>query len=100
MRFQTLSLKMKKRMRNLIKLGFSVIFWSCSHTKSSELLAQRQSEARPRSAAYGADGFYNERDFRQGKLIQPDDFFFKKCRINKTEPYPSMHQWECTDAIK
>jgi len=87
-------------MRHLINLGVWFAFCSCGHTKSSDLLAQRQSQARPRAAAYAADGFYDEYEFRSEKTIPPDDFFFKKCRINKTAPYPSMHQWECTDAIK
>jgi hypothetical protein len=74
---------------------------SCSHSTSTDILAKRQSQSRPRSAAYAADGFYNDPYFKEkNQGIPPDNFFFKKCRINQAAPYPAMHQWECTEAIK
>jgi hypothetical protein len=74
---------------------------SCSHSQSTELLAERQSQGRPRAAAYAADGFYNDPHYKESHhRIPPDDFFFKKCRINQWAPYPAMHQWECTEAMK
>ena len=82
---------------------FIFLFWlsSCAHPSSVEVLAQRQSQARPRAAAYGADHFYADPRYReQENKIPPDHFFFKKCRIHQMSPYPTMHQWECTEALK
>lgn len=74
---------------------------SCTHPKGSEVLAQRQSQSRARSAAMGADLFYSDPSYREGqRKIPANDFFFKKCRIEGSEPYPTMNQWECSDAMR
>jgi hypothetical protein len=84
-------------------LGFtlSVALYACGHKSSRELLEHRLSQAKPRTASYGSDHFYNDLHYNDNpKKIPPDDFFFKKCRINQFSPYPSMHQWDCTEAMK
>lgn len=74
---------------------------SCTHQKGSELLAERQSHSRPRAAAMGSDLFYNDPRYREDqRKIPTNDFFFKKCRIEGAQPYPTMNQWECSDAMK
>jgi len=88
-------------MARCLLFALSFLLASCIHPNSSETLEERQAQSRPRSAAYAADGFYNESYYKEdNKSIPIDNFFFKKCRINQTAPYPSMNQWECTEAIK
>ncbi len=63
-------------------------------------MAEKQSKANPRPAAYGSDGFYNDRDYENEKKIPPDNFFFKKCRVYDLGPVPVNNEWECTEAMK
>lgn len=92
---------MMKVMLLLIPLTLVSFTMSCSHPKGSEVLAQRQSQSRARAAAMGADLFYNDPSYREDqRKIPTNDFFFKRCRIEGSEPYPTMNQWECSDAMR
>lgn len=71
---------------------------SCASRTSREQLEDRQSSARPRAAAYGADGFYNDGDFpARGKPAPETEFFFKHCSLGGRHPYPSVSDWECSE---
>ncbi|MCS6838554.1 MAG: hypothetical protein NZ480_06870 [Bdellovibrionaceae bacterium] len=68
----------------------------CAGTSPEEELVYRQSMARPRAAAYGSDGFFQGLSVKQqDQRLDPDAFFFKKCRIVDRRIYPAMNVWEC-----
>lgn len=71
---------------------------ACSSRSTRERLEDRQSSARPRPAAYGADGFYNDGEFAERGKPGPDtEFFFKRCSLVGRNPFTTASEWECTE---
>lgn len=84
----------------LISLCF-ILASGCSHKSIEDQLDKKQNQSRPRSAAYGADHFYNDPNYKEDKKkIPTNNIFFKKCEINEFAPFPIQNRWECTEAIK
>lgn len=84
--------------RYLAILLLSILFTNCASKTAREKMAENQSNARPRAAAFGADGFYDDNNFPKEKYPRPSDFFYKHCDLSGRNPYPSATDWQCTDA--
>lgn len=70
---------------------------SCASKSANQVMAERQALARPRAAAYAADGFYKDAEFPNEKYPRPSDFFFKHCDLSGRNPYPNTGDWSCSE---
>ncbi len=72
---------------------------SCASAKTSkEVMEERNSSARPRSAAYAADNFYLDNRNPADRETRGWDFFYKHCKLmGRENTAPNKADWDCTD---
>lgn len=68
----------------------------CASSRSSfEVMAERQSKAKPSVHTYESEGFYGLQPVSPERPVQKKEFFFKKCEMVGRDPRPSLAEWEC-----
>lgn len=72
---------------------------ACASKKTSkEIMEERNSSARPRSAAYAADAFYLDNRNPADRDVRAWDFFYKHCKLmGRENTAPNKADWDCTD---
>jgi hypothetical protein len=78
----------------LLALGLALS--SCA-TSTREILDERQSRGRPRSAAYAADGFTMDHRSPEPRPYPAWDLYYKHCTLVSRNPYPSRTEYACTE---
>jgi hypothetical protein len=61
-------------------------------------MEKRSESARPRNAAYAADGFYLQYRNPPDRKVERWDFFYKHCKlVGRNNPAPNRSEWDCTE---
>lgn len=76
----------------------SLLFWlGCSSPSGLDRVREVQDSAKPRAAAYAADGFMMEHRGFQERPYQAWEFYYKHCALVSRNPYPSRAEYACSE---
>ncbi|MEZ0393365.1 MAG: hypothetical protein ACAH59_14190 [Pseudobdellovibrionaceae bacterium] len=68
----------------------------CSSKSARSTIEETQDRARPRAAAYAADGFMMDHRSPEGRAYRPWQFYYKHCTLVSRNPYPDRAEHSCT----
>lgn len=77
--------------------GLVLTMTSCSTPSARQVMADRLSGQRARSAAYAAEGFTMDHRSPEGRPYQSWEFYYKHCALINRNQFPSRDEYECSD---
>ena len=69
---------------------------SCAAPTGRERIEERRASAKPKGAAYAAEGFMMDWRSPEPRANGGWDFYFKHCTLDDRNPYPKRSDWDCT----
>jgi len=73
-----------------------LILGACSTKSARQTLEEKQYSAKPRGAAYAADGFMMDHRSPDARAYRPWQFYYKHCNLVSRNPYPDRAEHYCT----
>lgn len=86
-----------KILRFSLLLGAFLTTVHCSSPSGLDRVRQVQDSAKPRAAAYAADGFMAEHRGFQERPYQAWEFYYKHCTLVSRNPYPNRAEYACNE---
>lgn len=60
-------------------------------------MESRNASARPRHAAYAAEGFTLDNRSPEPRAYRAWDFYYKHCTLVSRNPWPTRDEYDCSD---